>query len=129
MTTTTKNVEILATLDEDPHVSFFLWEMEVQDIAASMAKSLHPQRLLSDILTDVQWAAYPGNSTLDANGQTQIAARFQLPVYVDIVNTMTNVELYVAKAGNDRLQLWIDLDKHRVYRVRANRKSYDFPLG
>ena len=108
MTTTIKNVEILATLDEDPHVSFFPWEMEVQDIAASMAKSLHPQGLLSDILTDVQWAAYPGNSTLDANGQTQIAARFQLPVYVDIVNTMTNVELYVAKAGNDRLQLWID---------------------
>ena len=80
MTTTVKTVEILTTLEEDPHVSFFPWEMEVQDIASSMAKSIHPNGLLSDILTDAQWAAYTGNSTVDANGQQQIAARFQLPI-------------------------------------------------
>ena len=108
MAKTVKDVEILTTLDEDPHVSFFPWEMEVQDVSSGMAKSLHPSGLLSEILTDVQWAAYPGNSTIDANGHIAIAARFQRPVYTAIVNTMTNVELYVAKESNDRLQFWID---------------------
>jgi hypothetical protein len=37
MTTTIKNVEILATLDEDPHVSFFPWEMKAQFNAAMRA--------------------------------------------------------------------------------------------
>ncbi len=107
-TTTIKNVEILTTLDEDPHVSFFAWDMEVQDTAASMAKSIHPNGLLSEILTNDQWAAYPGNTTMDQHGQPQVAARYQPPAYVDIVATMTNAEMYVAKANNDRLQLWID---------------------
>ena len=31
--TTAKNVEILTTLEEDPHVTFFPWEIDVQDIA------------------------------------------------------------------------------------------------
>ena len=78
MTTTIKNVEILTTLDEDPHVVFFPWEMEVQDIAAGMAKSIHPNGLLSAVLTDEQWAAYPGNTTVDQNGQPQVVARYQL---------------------------------------------------
>ena len=108
MTKTVKDVEILTTMEEDPHVSFFPWEMEVQDIAAGMAKSVHPSGLLSEIMTDSQWAAYPGNATIDANGQQQIAARFQRPVYTAIVNTMTSVELIVAKDNNDSLQFWID---------------------
>ena len=108
MTTTIKTIEILTTLDEDPHVSFFPWEMEVQDAAASMAKSIHPNGLLSEILTNEQWAAHPGNTTIDQNGQPQVAARYQPPAYVDIIATMTNTEMYVAKASNDRLQLWID---------------------
>ena len=51
MTKTVKDVEILTTMEEDPHVSFFPWEMEVQDIVSGMAK------LLSEIMTDSQWAA------------------------------------------------------------------------
>ncbi len=127
MTTTTKNVEILTTSDEDPHVSFSPWEMEVQDIAASMAKSIHPNGLLFEILTDVQWASYPGNTTIDQHGQPQVTARYQPPAYVDIIATMSNTEMYVAKANNDRLQLWIDSTEtiKRALIKRALVRSYD----
>ena len=108
MTTVTKNVEILTTLNENPYVSFFPWEMDIHDVAAGMAKSIHPLGLLSAILTDEQWNTYPGNSTMDQNGQIQLLARYQPPNYVNINDTMTSVELYVSKANNDKLQLWID---------------------
>ena len=107
MTTAFKDVEILTTLDKDPHVTFFAWESDIQDIASGMAKVVHPLGLLSAVLTDEQWAAYPGNTTI-VNAQPQIAPRFVPQTYVDIVNTMTSVELYVAKAANDRTQSWID---------------------
>ena len=105
---TAKNVEILTTLEEDPHVTFFPWEIDVQDIAAGMAKSIHPLGLLSEVLTDEQWAAYPGNAVIDQNGQLQIAARYVPPAYVEIIAQMNNIELYVAKASNERMQLWVD---------------------
>ena len=107
-TTTVKNVEILTTMENDPHVTFFSWESDVQDIASGMAKSIHQHGLLSEILTDAQWAAYPGNSTIDHAGNIQIAARYQPPGYVDIHAGMNNIEVYVTKASNDKLQLWID---------------------
>jgi hypothetical protein len=106
-TTAVKSVEILTTLEEDPHVAFFAWESDVQDIASGMAKSIHPLGLLSHILTDEQWAAYPDNTTI-VNGQSQIALRFKPKAYVEIEDTMSNAELYVAKSVNDRSQLWID---------------------
>ena len=84
---TAKNVEILTTLEEDPHVTFFPWEIDVQDIAAGMAKSIHPLGLLSEVLTDEQWAAYPGNAVPDQNGQIQIAVRHTPPAYVEIIDT------------------------------------------
>jgi hypothetical protein len=113
MTTGTgiKNVEILTTLDENPQVSYFPWRLDVHDTAAGMAKSIHPNGLLSSILTDAEWAAYPGNATLDGNGQIQVADRYQVPAYIEINNNMTNVELYVAKASNDRRQGWIDAEE------------------
>ncbi len=54
MSTTVKEVEILTTLEEDPHVTFFPWEADVQDIAAGMSKSLYPLDLLSAVLTNEQ---------------------------------------------------------------------------
>lgn len=108
MSTTVKKVEILTTLEQDPHVSFFSWESDVQDIAAGMAKSLHPLGLLSAVLTDEQWALYPGNAVPDQQGQIQIVPKYAPPAYMEINNQMSSVDLYVAKATNDKLQLWID---------------------
>jgi hypothetical protein len=107
MATAVKSVEILSTLEGDPHVLFFPWQLDVHDVAAGMAKSIHRNGLLSEILTDEQWANYPGNTTTN-NGQVQIAPRYQPPQYVEVTGTMTSVELYVAKSNNDKLQLWID---------------------
>jgi hypothetical protein len=56
MTTPVKTVEIVTILEEDPHVTFFAWESDVHDVASSMAKSIHPLGLLSEILTDAQWS-------------------------------------------------------------------------
>jgi hypothetical protein len=109
--TNIKSVEILTTLDHEPHVTFFPWEMEVQDTAAGMAKTLHDQGLLSAILTDEQWADHPGNSVFDQQGNLQVSPRYQLPSYVDINNNMSSVELYVAKATNDKRQIWIDSEE------------------
>ncbi len=108
MTTAPKQIEILTTLSEDPYVSFFPWKLDVHDTASGLAKSIDPRGLLSDILTDEELATYPGNTTTDVNGQVQIAPRYQAPAYTEINNTMTSVDLYVAKASNDRLQIWID---------------------
>ena len=73
-----------------------------------MAKSIYPLGLLSAVLTDEQWEAYPGNATTDQNGQIQIAARHIPPAYAEIIASMNNIELYVAKASDERMQLWID---------------------
>jgi hypothetical protein len=54
MTSALKNVEILTNLEEDPHVAFFSWELDVHDVAAGMAKSIHQHGLLSHVLTDEQ---------------------------------------------------------------------------
>jgi hypothetical protein len=108
MTAAVKNVEILTTLEEDPHVTFFPWEIDVQDTAAGLAKSIHPLGLLSAVLTDEQWAAYPGNAVPDQAGQIQLSPRYLPSAYMDINDRMSSVELYVAKATNEELQLWID---------------------
>ncbi len=102
--TTAKAVEILTTSDHEPNVNCFPW-------ASGMAKSLHDQGFLSIILTDEQWAAHPGDSVVDQQGDIQVAPRYQLPAQVDINNNMSSVELYVAKATNNKRQLWTDTEE------------------
>jgi hypothetical protein len=72
-------VEILTTLDDEPHVSFYSWELDVQSTAASLCKAITPRGLLTLVLTDVQSDAYVANISVDANGQTVIAARYAPP--------------------------------------------------
>jgi hypothetical protein len=103
-----EQVEILTQLSDDPHVTFSPWEMDVQDAATTLARSLHPLGLLSSILTARQWEDYPGNATTDAQGQVQIAPRYTPPAYTEINANMSSVQLYIAKEKNDKLQLWMD---------------------
>lgn len=99
-------ITILATLEEDPKTNFFPWEIAVIDAAASRCKTLTPRGLLSALLTVEQWNTYPANLSVDGNGQQVIAPRYAPPIYVEPANTMSSVELYVAKSTNDQLLEW-----------------------
>ncbi len=57
-----------------------------------MATAIHPLGLLSLVLTDAQWAAYPGNTTI-ANGAPQISPRYQPLAHVEFLAAMTSQEL------------------------------------
>ena len=98
--------KILLTLDEDPKVQFFPWELEVRNVAASMCKTITPRGLLSVLLTDEQWNAYSANITVDPQGLVVIAPRFAPPNFIDINDTMSSVELFVATASNTKLLEW-----------------------
>jgi hypothetical protein len=101
------HVEILTTLDEEPKLNFFPWEVAVRNAAATICKTISPRGLLSLVLTDPQWNVYPANLSVDAQGQQVIAPRYNPPVYVEINNTMTSVEVIVTKSSNDQLLEWI----------------------
>jgi hypothetical protein len=104
------NVEILTALSNDLHVNFYPWEMNVQDAATTLARTLYPLDLLSRTLNDRQWEweDYPGNTTTDPQGQVHIAPRYTPPAYTELDPQMNSVQLYIAKESNDRLQLWMD---------------------
>jgi hypothetical protein len=99
-------ITILTTLEEDPKMIFFPWELAVIDALASRCKGLTPRGLLSALLTDKQWDEYPANLSLDANGQQVIARRYVPPTYIEPVDTMTSVGLYVARSSNEQLLEW-----------------------
>jgi hypothetical protein len=82
--------------------------MDRQDATTIFARSLHPLGLLSSILTARQWEDNPGNATMDAQGQVQIAPRYTPPACTELDPNMSSVQLYIAKEKNDKLQLWID---------------------
>ena len=108
MTTSTKiNVEILTTLDEDPKVNYFPWQLNVRNAAAALCKTITPRGLLSVVLEDDQWQAYPANVSIDAQGATVIAIRYTPPAHIDVTSTMSSADLYVAKAANDERLQWV----------------------
>ena len=100
-------VEILTPLEEDPKVSFFAWELDVRNVAASICKTLTPRGLLSLLLTDVQWASYPANSSIDDQGHVVIAPRYVPRAYVELNEAMSNVAMMVARTNNEQALEWI----------------------
>ncbi len=70
------SIEIDNTLDDLPHETFGAWKRKVQDIASGMATAIHLLGLLFLVLTDPQWASYPGNTAI-VNGAPQTAPRYQ----------------------------------------------------
>ena len=108
MTASTKiNVEILTTLDENPKLNYFPWQLNVRNAAAALCKTITPRGLLSVVLEDDQWQSYPANISIDAQGTTVIADRYTPPVHVEATGTMSSADLYVAKAANDELLQWV----------------------
>ncbi len=101
------HVEILTTLNEEPKLNFFSWEVAVRNAAAAICKPITPRGLLSPVLTDPQLNAYPANISVDAQGQQVIAPRYNPPAYVEINNNMNGVKVIVIKSTNDQLLEWI----------------------
>ena len=101
------NVEILTTLDENPKLNYFPWQLNVRNAAAALCKTITPRGLLSVVLEDDQWQAYPANISIDAQGAAVIADRYTPPVHVEATGTMSSADLYVAKAANDELLQWV----------------------
>ena len=96
------SVEILISLDEEPKVNFFPWQIEVCNVAASLCKTISPRGLLSLVLTDTQWNEYPANTTTDAQGNAVIAPRTTPPVFLALNDQMSNVAIMVARTTNEQ---------------------------
>jgi hypothetical protein len=53
--TSDTQLSIKQTLDTDPEINFIPWELNIQDVAATKARNLHPRGLLSLVLNQHQW--------------------------------------------------------------------------
>jgi hypothetical protein len=113
-------VEILTTLEEDPKVAFFPWELDMRNVAASICKTLTPRGLLSLLLTDEQWPFYSTNISIDDQGHVLIAPRYVPRVYVELNDTMSNVALMVARTSNEQALEWITGEET----LKASRARY-----
>jgi hypothetical protein len=46
---------IATTLNEDPEINFFVWRINVEDVAANSATLIEPTGLLTTVMTDTAW--------------------------------------------------------------------------
>ena len=102
---------IATTMDVDPEINYFGWRLNVEDVAAGAATLIAPTGLLTSVMTDPEWDAYPANisttpATANARAQTVIAARPVEPTHREIRNGMTGPQIAVVKYGNDRHEIW-----------------------
>jgi hypothetical protein len=124
-------IVILTTLEEESHVKFFPWELDVRNAAASTCKAITPRGLLSLVLTDPQWDAYPANQIVTQAGLPGIAPRFVPPAYVEANDTMNSVQLYVVKSSNDNLMDWINGEEalKTAFEIRLGRVVSQYGSG
>jgi hypothetical protein len=59
---------IRQTLDTDPEINLINWEVNIQDLAASTARSVRPRGLLSFVLNPTQWDTHVSNIRIDGEG-------------------------------------------------------------
>ena len=112
--TTTESADqyhIATTLDVDPDINYFSWKLNVEDVAAGAATLIEPTGLLTTVMSDAQWNAYPDNITITpAQGNTQatttITPRPVEPKHKTIAAGMTGPQIAVIKYGNDRHETW-----------------------
>ena len=94
MTTKEDQFTIATTLDEDPEINFFTWKLNIEDVAAGAATLIEPTGLLTVVMTDEEWAAYPANTvavaaTANAPATTAITGRPTEPTHKPITAGMT----------------------------------------
>jgi hypothetical protein len=113
MTTTesANQYHIATTLDIDPDINYFGWKLNVEDVAAGAATLIEPTGLLTTVMGDSQWDAYPGNVTVTpAQGNTPAtttnAQRSVEPKHKTIAAGMTGPQKTVIKYGNDHHETW-----------------------
>ena len=98
---------IAVTLDEDPEINYFGWRICVEDVAATTATLIEPTGLLTTVMTDAEWNAYPANTTItaataSAAATTSITSRPVEPTHRPIVTGMTGPAISIAQYGNKR---------------------------
>jgi hypothetical protein len=92
---------IAVTLDEDPEINYFGWRICVEDVAANAATLIEPTGLLTTVMTDAEWNAYPANTTITvatalAASTTTITARPVESTHRPIVTGMSGPAISIA---------------------------------
>ena len=106
-TTQETQLRIRQTLDVDPEINFINWELNIQDVAAATARSVHPRGLLSLVLNPNQWDSHVSNVSTNAQGQQVIAPRYSPPAFTEINAQMSPTEITVAKMTNKTRDDWM----------------------
>ncbi len=102
------NSEIGISLEHDPELMYWTWKVHAEDAAANLATIVQPTGLLSEMLTDEEWAAYPANRTSSPNGTVTVVRRPVAPAHEVIAGGMTSEQISVAKYNNERHKIWHD---------------------
>ena len=111
MTTKEDQFTIATTLDEDPEINFFTWKLNIEDVAAGAATLIEPTGLLTVVMTDEEWAAYPANTvavaaTANAPATTAITGRPTEPTHKPITAGMTGPTIAINRYANERHETW-----------------------
>ena len=105
-------LRIRQTLDVDPEINFINWELNIQDVAAATARSVHARGLLSLVLNPTQWDTHVSNISTDAQGQNVIAQRYSPPEFTEITADMSATEITVSKMRNKTRDDWMNAEQN-----------------
>ena len=100
-------LRIRQTLDLYPEINFINWELNIQDVAAATARSVHARGLLSLVLNPTQWDTHVSNISTDAQGQNVISQRYSPPEFTEITAEMSPTEITVSKMRNKTRDDWM----------------------
>ena len=129
MDTTNDKSDININLEEDPELSYFTWKVQVEDVASNAATLVEPTGLLTLIVKDPAWEAYPPNQSVSPGGTLHIAPRPVIPAHVPITGGMTNAQISVAKYANDRHEVWHKAkETFKTGVIRSNPQFGTYPV-
>ncbi len=100
-------LRIRQALDVDPEINFINWELNIQDMAAATARSVHARGLLSLVLNPTQWDTHVSNVSINDQGQSVIAQRHSPPEYTEITADISPTEITVSKMRNKTRDDWM----------------------